>query len=157
MAHGGIAAVTWLFLSPVAVLVARTWRYKWRGPVDTTNFPKWRPRHQYIQYLTLVLTFVAVSLAVAIINSKDALHFVGLHQSLGILILFLLTMQVTLGWVIHELKDLSRYRIQAVCLHVRLNICLIAAKAKQITHFYWTALNRSWILSMLSWLCIAQK
>jgi hypothetical protein len=108
-AHAIIGGLAWVILSPCAVLLARLSRFAYSAEKRTFL---WRPKHEVMQFLTLILTIVAVCLAIEIINSKQGIHFNGAHQSLGIFILFGLTLQLTLGWIIHSLVYTGSYMIR---------------------------------------------
>jgi hypothetical protein len=106
-AHAIIGGVVWLIVSPGAVLIARLFRTTYREKARAPTFRIW---HEWIHVvLTLTGTITCACLAIAIINSKGGLHFSGTHQVMGMFILFGLTVQVTLGWIIHELKHFGRF------------------------------------------------
>jgi hypothetical protein len=108
-AHAIVGGLAWVILSPCAVLLGRLSRFAYSA--EKRSFD-WRPKHEVMQFLTLILTITAVCLAIEIINSKQGIHFNGTHQSLGMIILFGLTLQLTLGWIIHSLIHEGSFKIR---------------------------------------------
>jgi hypothetical protein len=76
--------------------------------------------------LTLTLTVVAVAIAGVAVSEKGGRHFVGSHRIIGLVLLYLLVIQLNAGWLIRTLFDPNRTKrpLRNVA-HIGLGIILL--------------------------------
>ncbi|CAD6587866.1 MAG: hypothetical protein CYPHOPRED_004159 [Cyphobasidiales sp. Tagirdzhanova-0007] len=93
LAHAIIGSIAWMIISPLAILIA-TYGRGWRH---------WFRTHQLLQtVLTTLLTLVAVILACVAVNQHNTKHWSSSHQTIGLIILIVLVVQVVLGAYNHH-------------------------------------------------------
>lgn len=108
-AHGALAAITFLGLVPISILLARFY----------SRSPYWAIRlHIWMQILTLFLTTVVFTLGWFAVGPKRSLT--NPHHGIGLAIYVMVIAQTFWGWVIHgRVKGKRRLH-----LSLELMVCL---------------------------------
>ncbi|GAA5969610.1 hypothetical protein JCM11641_008176 [Rhodosporidiobolus odoratus] len=92
-AHAVFAMLTWLLISPAAVLLARLGR-KWAS---------WFTWHSSIQtYLTSAFTVIVVALGIAAASKHGTSGSIDAHKTMGLLVLVILVFQLAMGYLAHS-------------------------------------------------------
>ncbi|MCJ1478440.1 hypothetical protein MMC13_007120 [Lambiella insularis] len=105
-AHGIIAAITFLFVVPIAVLVVRF--YKYRNPYMHVRI------HIWLQIITVLLTTVIFILGFFAVGPERSLT--NPHHGIGVAIYVLVLVQFIGGWWVHAREKRKRLVFEPVKL-----------------------------------------
>lgn len=116
-AHGIIAAITFLFVVPIAVLVVRF--YKYRNPYMHVRI------HIWLQIITVLLTTVIFTLGFFAVGPERTLT--NPHHGIGVAIYVLVLVQFIGGWWVHAREKRKRLMYEplklVVCFHLIPKLC----------------------------------
>ena len=90
LAHGVIAAITFLFIVPTAIFVKQFYHDRWRGTRT----------HIWLQVLALLLTTVLFVLGFIAVGPSRSVS--NPHHVMGVAIYVLLWVQFIAGWLVHS-------------------------------------------------------